>query len=242
VKFVIESKSRKDSAILAFEIVAGKLICLGDTADPASIHVPAFDPELDIFYRTPEKLSPEELNTEVAIHFPEHLLGRTGRRVIASSLRGAVLLQPQQAGITAISPISALAEVIGKIGDVNSAILEAANGGLLFVHRSGDELSAHFSMHSLWEFAALRKEEREAVFSELVAMEVLVSGSDMDHLPKFKSGDVPLFRKIAAIDFLPLCEFTEDSLKFVELNPALYTAAIGAASIIATIAKESATQ
>jgi len=238
VKFVIESKSRNNSTLLAFEIVAGKLICLGDMAGSASIRVPAFDPEFDISFRTPEKLSPEELKNEIAIHFPEHLLERTGRKVVASSMMGAVLLQPQAVDVTAISPISALAEVVKKVGSVNSAMLEAANDGLLFVRRSGDDLTAHFSTHSITEFAALSEKERDDVFSDFSALEILVSGPDVSHFTDFDLDRIQFTRKIAMSDLESMCNFSEEGSKLVELNPALYTTVIGAASIIATIASE----
>jgi hypothetical protein len=241
VKFVIESKNRLESAVLAFELDAEKLICLGETPLAPTFRVPAFDPQTDVFYRSPDKLTPVELAEETNIHFPEHLLEHTGKRVTAASLRGAVLLQSIAKDTLSISPLAALQEVIEKTGSVNSAILEVSNGGLLFVRRSGAETRAHFSTHSFEEFAALSEEERDLVFPDFSALEILVSGPDVERLSHFNFGQMHVVRKIAISDFLSLCEFTEDAMKTIESNPPFYTTAFGAASIVATIAREAHT-
>ena len=226
--------------MLGFELVSGKLLCLGETDEPAEIHVTAFDTEIDVFYRSPEQLAPRELEEEIRIHFPDHILERSGRRVVAGSLQGAVLLQPRPIGTTMISPLAALAEAVKRIGDVNSGILEAANGGLLFVRRSGDEIMAHASAHSITEFAALSSKERDKVFPDFSALEMFVSGPDVVHFTDFDLDRIQIARKIALNDLLALCEFSEEGLRTVESNPTLFTTILGAASIMASIVKESA--
>src|ERR1017187_4257797 len=82
------------SALLA-EYIGGKLLLGTPTAEVATprIVMQAFNPKRDIFYRSPERLTPEELSEEIAIHLPESLRARIKERAAASSLGDLVLMQ-----------------------------------------------------------------------------------------------------------------------------------------------------
>jgi hypothetical protein len=228
------------SALLA-EFDGGKLLLGIPTAEvgTARLVVQSFDPERDIFYRSPEKLTPEELSEEIAIHLPESLRARMKERVAASSIGDLVLMQYVPSQVHSISPLAALEEILHAVGDVNSAILQADNGGLLFVRKAGSDIRAHASTHSLKEFLNLDHTERETIFPDFHASEIILSGSDIDHFENFNLGErLETARRISIADFATLCDFTEEAAILVDLNPHRYTLTIGTAYVLSSILSE----
>jgi len=207
--------------------------------DLPRIVVQGFNPERDIFYRAPEKLTPDELAEEIGIHIPQPLRSRMKDRVTASSIAGLVLMQFVPADRLAISPLVALEEILRAIGSVNSAILEAGNGGLLFVRRAGTEINALASAHSLKEFLNMTIAERENIFPYFNASEIIISGSEVDNPENLDLSDkLETARRISISDFSSIADFADDAAILVQQNPHLYTLTIGAASVFATIASD----
>jgi len=229
-----------DAVSLSFRIEDGKLIAADSAGILPSVTVQAFRPEHDIFYHTPEPLTPAELHEEVAIHIPQTLHESLNDRVFPSTLGSLVLMQYTNPVYPSISPLAALREILLADGSVNSAILQADNGGLLFVRKAGEHFEAHASAHSLKTFLALPEDERDTIFPDFVASEIIMSGYDLDHFEELNLGPLEESRRIAVSDFLSISTFTEDALKAVELEPHLYTLCIGAASVFAQITKEAA--
>ncbi|HET6402737.1 MAG TPA: hypothetical protein VFH95_15240 [Candidatus Kapabacteria bacterium] len=234
-RFTVEARSEALTVSLDCEAGEGRLIILGEGSGLPGFVVQAFRPAMDIFYRSPELLTPEELAEEVAIHVPQSLREIPQGRLVPSALDGLVLMQYVHPAFPAISPLASLGEILGATADVNFGILQADNGGLLFLHRAGAEIHAYASTYSLKELLELRKDERESLLPSIHADEVLVSGTDLDHFENLDFGPIEIARKISFADFLPLCEFTPESTSLIEPNPHLYTLAIGAARAYAAI-------
>jgi hypothetical protein len=244
MQFKIGSSSaarEAESVSLLFEIAEDRLIAVGEAQPPFDAIVQSFDPNRDIFYRAPERLTPEELAEEVDIHLPESLRQTLNSRVVPGMLDGLMLMQHIPSACPAIPPLAALEKMLRATGSVNSAILHADNGGILFVRNAGTELHAGASAHSLKAFLSLSEEEREHVLPDFHASEFLLSGYDLDHFQNFDLGQLSTSRRIAISDFTGLCEFTSEAATLVEMNPHLYTLAIGAAAIYAEIFNESET-
>jgi len=160
-------------------------------------------------------------------------------RIAASSITGLVLMQYVPAECHAISPLAALEEILRATGSVNSAILSADNGGLLFVRRSGADITAHASDHSLKTFLELSYDERENIFPDFHASEIILSGPDIDGFENFDlGGSLETGRRISISDFTSICDFADDAAIIVQMNPHLYTLAIGAAAVFAAIVSE----
>ena len=223
---------------LAFETDGKKLTALGHTDAPLDVTVQSFDPAHDIFYRAPEPLTPEELAGEVDIHVPKPLQQKINGRMMPGTLDGLVLMQHNASTRPSIPPLAALEKILRATGSINSAILQADHGGILFVHNAGMEFHAGASPHSLKEFLDLSTEERERVFPDFHALEILLSGSDLDHFQNLDLGSVSTSRRIEFSDFTSLCEFTSEAATLVEVNLHLYTLIIGAAVVYAEILHE----
>src|ERR1700722_9143679 len=114
---------------LVVEQNGGKLLLSAPAIVPdvQRVVVQAFNPGRDVLFNSPEKLTPEELSEEIAIHVPDSLRARIKERVAASSVAGLALMQYVPADCHAISPLAALEEILHKTGSVNSAILQADN-------------------------------------------------------------------------------------------------------------------
>lgn len=197
--------------------------------------VQAFRPAMDIFYRTPELLTPVELAAEAAIHVPQSLHQIPQGRLVPSAMGGFVIMQYVHPAFPAISPLAALGEFLRAEADVNFGIIQADNRGLIFVHRAGAEIYVNAFAHSLKSFSELSADERESFFPNIHAQELLISGSDVDHFENLELGPITKARKISIADFLPLCEFTTEAATLIEQSPHLYTLAIGAARAYAVI-------
>jgi hypothetical protein len=233
-----EISSSEIDLSLAFETDGKKLTALGHTYALLDITVQSFDPAHDIFYRAPAPLTPEELAEEVDIHVPKPLQQRMNGRMTPGTLDGLVVMQHIASARPSIPPLAALEKILRATGSVNSAILQADHGGILFVHNAGMEFHTGASAHSLKEFLDLSIEERERVFPDFHALEILLSGSDLDHFQNLDLGSLSTSRRIEISDFTPLCEFTSEAATLVETNPHLYTLIIGAAAIYVDILHE----
>ncbi len=240
-RFIVHSITTQSALALAFEVHGERLICIGEADGIPDIIVQAFDPARDIFYRTPSPLTPEELEEESHIYVPKSLREQIDRRVLASTLGSSVLIQFVERLAPALSPLSAMRIVLEPLGSVNAALIETSNGGLCYVHRVGEVMDAHCSSHSLKDFLSLPPESREEVFPGFVASSVIFSGSDLDHFERHNLGEFVEARRISLADFAPLCDLTEIAARLVGENPYLYTLAIGAASVYATILRETTT-
>jgi hypothetical protein len=214
---------------LEFEANVNILTAIGSAIAPFDVVVQAFDPIHDIFYHTQEALTPEELAEEVEIHVPRTLLQKLNSRVVPGTLGGLVLMQHISTSSPTISPLAALKEVLEATGSVNFAILQADNGGILFVRNAGMQFHAGASAHSLKEFLKYSKEERERTFPDFHTSEIILSGYDLDLGPEITS------RRVAISDFTPICEFASEAGTLVETNPHRYTLVIGAAAVYAEI-------
>jgi hypothetical protein len=234
----IEISHRVPDISLAFEMDGKKLIALDHTDGQPNVKIQGFDPAHDIFYHVPESLTPEELADEVEIHVPKPLQQRMDTRVTPGTLDGLILMQHILSSSPSIPPLAALEKILRATGSVNSAIIQADHGGILFVHNAGMEFHAGASAHSLKKFLELSKEERERIFPDFHALEILLSGSDLDHFQNLDLGSVSTSRRIEISDFTPICVFTSEAAALVEPNPHLYTLIIGAAAVYADIVYE----
>ncbi len=239
--FIVHTRTAREWVGLAFREEGESIVALATGEGVPDIVVPAFDPEHDLFYQSPEALTPEELEEEIRIHFPRSLTESIEGGPIASILGTAVLIQTMTGESLAISPLAALKRVLEVSGTVNAAILQADNGGLLFVRRAGETFSAHTSAHSLFEFQDLDAKSRENVFPDFTASEILLSGSDLDGFNDFEDNPLIVARRILMEDFSGLVEYSDEAASVVSLAPHRYTLAIGAASVyysIRRLAKE----
>ncbi len=231
--------ARKAEAVaLAFETNGNRLTAVANAIAPFDVVVQSFDPVRYISYRAPEALTPEELSAEVEIHVPRSLPLRMKSRVLPGTLDGLVLMQHIASTSPAIPPIAALEKILRSAGTVNSAMLHADNGGILFVHNAGMEIHAEASAHSLKEFLNVSTEERALIFPDFSASEIILSGYDLDHFQNLDLGSLSPSRRIAISDFTGLCEFTPEAIALVETNPHLYTLVIGTAAVYAEILRE----
>jgi hypothetical protein len=233
--FTLHCKTARDWSGLVFRDEPDRLLALAAGEGVPDIVVQAYDAERDLFYRTSDAIIPDELEEEVRIHFPKPLIERIEGRPFASSVGDSILIQIVEAGVSAISPLTALAHVLEFSGAVNAAILQADNGGLLFVRRAGEKFTAHASAHSLFEFQALDVESRDKVFPDFTATEILLSGSDLDRSNDFEDDPLIVARRIRIEDFKGLVDFSEDAANVVSAQPHLYTLAIGAAAVYSEI-------
>ncbi len=233
--FTIEARNDALTISLACEAGEGELVILDENSGLPDVTIQAFRPAMDIFYRSPGPLTPEELAEEVAIHVPQSLREIPRGRLVPSTMDGLVMMQYVKPSFPAISPLAALGEILRVAADVNFGILQADNGGLLFLHRSGAEIHAYASAHSLKEFLELPDDERESLFPDIHADEVLVSGSDLDHFEHLDLGPIEIARKISIADFGSICETTPEARAAIASNPHLYTLAIAAARVYASI-------
>ena len=247
MRYIIEEISSPKNAenvgrsALVIEEDGGRMLLSAPAIVPdiPRVVVQAFDPDRDIFYRSREKLTPEELSEEIEIHIPEPLSARMKDRIASSSIAGLALMQYVPADCHAISPLSALEGMLRATGSVNSAILQADNGGLLFVRSAGEDITAHASDYSLKTFLDLSYDGRENVFPDFHASEIIFSGSDIGVFDNFDLGDtLETARRISISDFTSICDFTDDAAILVQMNPHLYTLAIGAASVFVAIMSE----
>ena len=222
---------------LEFNLNDKELIAIRSAKAPFDITMQSFDPIRDIFYRAPESLTAEELAEEVEIQVPRSLRQKLNSQVMPGTLDGLVLMQHITSS-PAISPLTALKKVLETTGSVNSSILQADNGGILFVRNAGLQSHAGASAHSLKEFLNFSKEERERIFPEFYATEVLLSGYDLDHFQDLDLGPEITSRRIALSDLTSICEFTAEARSAIEMNPHLYTLVIGAASVCADILQD----
>ena len=227
--FTIESQGRQANISIRFEAGDGRLICLEESSSLPDAIVPSFRCEEDIYYRSPTGLSPDELAEEVSIHIPESMREVPKGRIAPSAFGTLVLMQYVHPAFPAISPLTALAEILRADADVNFGILQADNGNLLFARRAGNDFEGYASTHSLKTFFELPRDEREAHFPGFHADEVVVSGGDLDHFEDIDLGPMEITRRITLEDLRTGCEFTEASQKMIERAPHLYTVAIGAA-------------
>ncbi len=223
---------------LTFETNGKMLTAIGHADAPLNVSIQSFDPTRDIFYRAPESLTPDELAEEAEIHVPKPLQQRIDGRVTPGTLDGLVLMQLITSTRPSIPALAALEKILRATGSINSAILQADNGGILFVHNAGLEFHAGASPHSLKEFLDLSIEERERIFPDFHALEILLSGSDLDHFLALDLGSLSTSRRIEISDLTSLCEFDSEARELVESNPHLYTLIIGAAAVYADIVHE----
>jgi len=235
VPFIVEAHSEVFAVSLSCEAGEGRLIVLGPASGIPDLTVQAFHPAKDIFYRTPEVLTPDELAQEAAIHVPQSLNRIPQGRLVPSTLDGLVLMQHVIPAFPAISPLVALGEFLREEANVNFGILQADNGGLLFVHRAGVVIHAYASAHSLKSYLELPADARESIFPNIHAEELLITGSDLDHFEPDELGPIIKARRISIADVLPLCECTSEATSLIEPNPNLYALAIGAARVYAGI-------
>ena len=233
--FTIEARSDALAVSLSCEAGEGRLIVLGTGHGIPDLVVQAFRPAMDIFYRSPDALTPEELAEEAAIHVPRSLHQIPQGRLLPSAMGGLVIMQYVEPAFPAISPPAALGEFLRAEADVNFGILQADNGGLLFAHRAGAEVHACASAHSLKSFQELPTDARDSLFPNIHAAEIIISGSDLDHFENLDLGPITKARKISIAEFLPLCEIMPEAASLIEQNPHLYTLAIGAARAYAVI-------
>jgi hypothetical protein len=230
---------------LTFERGNERLRCIGDGAGIPDIMVESFDPTRDLFYRAPATLTPEELSEEAVIHVPKIIREQGHRQIVPSQLGEIILIQSIETERPVIAPLAALAASLEQTGSVNTAIVQADNGGLIFVKRSGESslqerraMQAYISSHSLKEFIELDSESRAIEFPDFIAEEIIVSGSDLDHFSDFDFSPLIQSRRISMEDFSG-CDFTDDALKLVSQEPHRFTLAIGAAVIFDEILRES---
>jgi hypothetical protein len=236
----ITSNSQNESGAIALEfgIYGNQLTALGSANTSLDVIVQCFDPDRDIFYRISESLNPEELAEEVEIHVPLSLKQKLNGRIVSGTLHRLVLMQHIASACPAIPPLTVLQKILETVGSVNSAILQADRGGILFVYNGGKEFHAGASRHSLKEFINLSVKERERIFPDFHAFEIIMSGSDLDHFQNLDLGPLSTSRRITISDFAGICELTSESRERVELNPHLYTLAIGAAAVYAEILRK----
>jgi hypothetical protein len=233
-----EISLREIEVSLAFETDGKKLTALGHTNGLLDVTVQSFNPARDIFYRASESLTPEALEEEVEIHVPKPFQQKINSRVTPGTLDGLVLIQHIPSTTPSIPPLAALEKILRTTGSVNSAVLQADHGGILFVHNAGMEYHAGASAHSLKEFLDLSIEERERIFPDFHALDILLSGPDLDHFQNLDLGSRSTSRRIEISDFTSLCQFTSEAAVLVESNPHLYTLVIGAAAIYVDILQE----
>ena len=245
MRFIVGSNSagikrgNAASLFLAFDLEGSKLIATGEADGHPDVVVHTFDPNRDIFYRVPEPLTPDELTEEIAIHVPASLRDSADRRFIPGSIDGFIIIQSGFSSLPAISALAALNQVLRAAGSVNSAILQAENGGMLWVRKSGIETHAGASARSLKDFLAFSEEEREHIFPDFHASEVFFSGADLDHFQNLNLEPISTSRRITLSEFSSLCEFTSEVATLVGMNPHLYTLVIGAAAVYAKILRGS---
>jgi hypothetical protein len=220
---------------LTFGMNGTGLIAISPATTPFDVTVQPFDPDRDIFYHTSESLTPEDLAEEIEIHVPRSLRDKLNTRLTSGTLGNFVMMQSISSGSPAITPLAALEKILSPIGTVNSAILQADNGGTLFIRKSGNDHSAATSTHSLKEFLNLSTDERERSLLNFQASEIIVSGSDLDHFENLDLGSLTSSRRITISDLSSFCNFTSESAAIVETNPHLYTLVIGAAAVYAEI-------
>ena len=226
--------SRPASA-LDFEIVDGRLLAVGIGKEPFDLIVHPFDPSNDIFYRTPEPLTPEELEEEIGIHVPVSLHNSLGRKPVASSLGDFLLIQMCDSAFRTIPLFAALKKVLLANETVNSAILHAEEGGIAYVRNAGIDFFGGTTVHSLREFLELSSDERNVIFPDIHAANILVSGSDVQYFDELKLDAFSSIRKITIADLEPLCGFSEESRKIVTESPHIFSLTIGAAAVYSEI-------
>ncbi len=227
---------------LQFEFDGVRLVALGPSHQSPDVVINPFDPARDIAYLLPEPLTPTELEEEATIHVPQPICDRMGKRIVPGTLGGLALMQYELPAPPAISPLAALGVFIKAVGSVNSAIVQADNSGMLFVGKSGTELHAKASAHSISELLSIGEEERKHMLPDFQASEYLLSGSDLQHvLNNINHARLHNSRTVMIADFSSLCEFTPGAATVVELNPHLYTLMISAAAVFAEILRESKT-
>lgn len=158
---------------------SSRLQYLGATGHAPQYAVFAYDPDRDLAYHTPDPLSPDDLESETAVHFPEQLIAHMGQRPLASSVGHLAFIQPVISIASRISPLSALRALLERIADVNTALLLAEDGALTFVRRAGSKFEAHVAPHSLQTFLTLPEKSREEHFTDFEALEVLLLGADV---------------------------------------------------------------
>ncbi len=239
--FSIQTRTLANQVGLAFENEGDVLVATQVAEKSADAIVQAFDPARDVCYWTPMPPTSTELEEELRIHFPNSFTSNLSGKAFASTVGRAILMQVVDSSTPAISPLSALRCVLEAIGTVNSAILQADNGGLLFVQRAGEDYIARKSVHSVAAFLNLTYEEREQIFPDFSAQEVILSGSDLGGMDVDLSDPLLLMRKIGVQDFVALADIAEDLFETVNTAPHLYTLTIGAASIFAEIRRHSRT-
>ena len=158
---------------LTFETNGKMLTAIGHADAPLDVSIQSFDPTRDIFYRAPESLTPDELAEEAEIHVPKPLQQRIDGRVTPGTLDGLVLMQLITSTRPSIPALAALEKILRATGGMNSAILQADNGGST-CSQCRIELHAGASPHSLKEFLDLSIEERERIFPDFHALEILL--------------------------------------------------------------------
>ena len=244
--FIVHITTNREWIGLAFERENERLRCIGNGEGIPDIVVNAFDPTRDLFYSAPATLTPEQLSEEAIIHVPKIIREQGHRQILTSQLGEVILIQSIETERPAISPIAALAAVLERTGSVNTAIIEANNGGLIFAKRSGESamlerraMQAYISSHSLKEFIDLDSESRPIEFPDFIAEEIIVSGSDLDHFKDFDFPPLIRSHRISSEDFSGCCDFSDDALKHISEEPHRFTLAIGAAMIFDEILRES---
>ena len=233
--FIVHTRTARDWIGLGFREEAESLIIIGAADGVPDILVPSYDPERDLFYRAPEAVTPEELEQELRIHFPKSFNTSVEGRPSGATIGDAVLIQSVNGDSLPISPLTSLRQVLESAGTVNAAILQADNGGLLFVRRAGENFTAHASAHSLAAFLEMDAAARDEVFPDFTASELLISGSDLDHFTEFPSDRLTVARPIGLQDFDGLVTYSDEAVSAVSLAPHLYTLAIGAGSVYSSI-------
>ena len=248
--FIIHSVTRREWSGLAFERDGMGLVCTGTGDGIPDVIVQAFDPDRDVFYSIPSPLSAGsplkgagELEEEVRVHFPDVLRQRANGRVFPSTLGGVVLMQDVDGEVPVLSPLASLAMILERTGSVNAAILQADNGGMMFLRRAGNAgingaLHAELSPRSLEEFIEIDEDARASYFPNFIADEIITSGSDIDHFTTLDIAPLTLARRISIEDFAALCQFTPDAMELVTAQPYRYTLAIGAAMLYDEILRQ----
>ncbi|HEY3874468.1 MAG TPA: hypothetical protein VGM92_03250, partial [Candidatus Kapabacteria bacterium] len=164
------------------------------------------------------------------IHFPD-ALQKWKRHIVPSALGELMLLQPVDSDCAAISPLAALKRVLEAIETVNTALLQVENNGVLFVRNAGTEIHAGASAHSLRELLQLSADERERIFPNLHASEIILSGSDLDRYYDLDLGPLTTARKITISDYCSLCEFPAETASLIGAIPHRFTLIVGAAAV-----------
>ncbi len=220
---------------IEFEIVNGGLVALGTGSEPFDVVIQPFDASSDIFYRSPEPLTADKLTEEIAIHIPGPLHDSIGTKPIISSLGDFVLIQICDPAFFTIPLFAALKKILVANETINSAVLHADHGGIAYIRNAGNEFFGGTTAHSLREFIGLPSSERNSIFPDIHAANILVCGSDVQYFDELQLDAFSSIRASTMADIETLCELTPKARSIVTESPHLFTLTLGAAAAYAEI-------